>query len=216
MRQNNILRHALQKNIQLLERLKSLPPEELRMELLKGTHQKEFVLDPTKINQLGKDDSGDLHIEQSDSKADIVIQDDNETEQKDEPSLREISFKAAREEAKYENIDKSSDAHSYQKTNDYISYGYDYTGMPKDPQNVDVSLPVQDYVYQLLCNPQCTDEIFKEKMIEYQYFKDKPIEKEISKVRREIKKCKCCKLLWLIPFRPNKKPNEEDNLQTNR
>jgi hypothetical protein len=186
MRQNNILRHALQKNIQLLERLKSLPPDELKMELLKGTHQKEFVLDPTKINQLGKDDSGDLNIKNSNSKADIVILDEKDAKNKEEPSLREIAFKAAKEETKYENIDKSSDAPSYQKTNDYISYGYEYTGMPKDPQKVDVSLPVQDYIYQLLCNPQCTDEIFKEKMIEYQYFKDKPIEKEISKIKREI------------------------------
>lgn len=74
----------------------------------------------------------------------------------------------------------------FEQTNDYVNYGLDYEGMSQNPEDVDVKLPLMDYVLQLLCNPQCTNEIFKQKMLDYQYHKDKPLDKEITKIQNML------------------------------
>lgn len=190
-RQNNILRHALEKNKQLLHNLKSMNDEELRMELLKGTHSKEFLMDPTQINKIDQTQSAesfDGEDEESVHKHDETRDAQIQIRDYAEGPMREIAFHDPKIED--DEASKISDAQSYQKTNDYVSYGLDYTGAQKDPQKVDVNLPVKDYVYQLLCNPKWTDDIFKAKMIEYQYHKDRPIEKEITKLKRALNKSK--------------------------
>lgn len=172
-------------------------PEELKIEIMNNQHHRDYVLDPTKINKLN--DEAKVNVEDRDnSEESIEIEDVNTTKDENfksrgskqvneymEAPLREISYQEANEDD-----ENQSAAESYQKAKDYVSYGYDYMGVEMDPQKVDVNLPVADFCLQLLWNPKWTDEIFKERMLEYQYHKDKPIERQINIYRRELNKCK--------------------------
>ena len=161
---------------------------ELKEEFAKNDHAKEYVLDPIKINHLraGSNERDEIKVEDHPPSTGAPTTSQNVPNNPLEAPMREISFK----ESQDEEISEKSDPQSYQKTKDYVSYGYDYVSVEKDPQKVDPNLPIKDYVYQLLCNPNCTDEIFKEKMIEYQYYKDKKIDRQIRRLKTNLEKGK--------------------------
>jgi hypothetical protein len=69
MRQNNILKHALSKNKELLQRLKSLSPEELRLEIMGNQHHSDYILDPSGINKL--DEEANVNIDNSVERTEI-------------------------------------------------------------------------------------------------------------------------------------------------
>lgn len=129
----------------------------------------------------------------NDSKDDENINQDNQiasTPMDQNLPLFEDSVEAWKEynegDLKEETIGNSN-ANSFQKSNDYVNYGLDYEGVQQDPRKVDVELPLMDYVLQLLCNPRWTNEIFKQKMLDYQYHLDKPLDREISQIQNAIK-----------------------------
>ena len=185
MRQNKILKHALDKNRELLNKLKLMSPEELKEELLKEDFENEFVVDPTKLSNLDETNSAmNIEEEYEEPKDPINISYiPKPVNDYREGELREIAYEDMEDnEESDENIDISNNQ-LYKNTKDYVSYGLDYIGNQSDPKNVDHNLPVIDYVFQLLWNPKWTNEIFKEKMLEYQYYRDKPVEVEVSKIK---------------------------------
>lgn len=152
MRQNKILKHALNKNIDLLNKLKVMSDDELRAELLKGEYQHEFVMDPTKLTNLDETNTA-INIEDAyeESKNDVntsfVPKPVNDYRDEE---LREIAYEDMEDdEESNENIDITN-TQLYRNAKDYISYGLDYVDNPVDPNKVDVNQPVIDYVFQLL------------------------------------------------------------------
>ena len=152
MRQNKILKHALNKNRDLLEKLKAMSDGELRVELLKGEYQNEFVLDPSKLTNPDEENTA-MNIEDAyeESKDEIntsfipkPVNDYRDEE------LREIAYEDMEDnEESDENIDISNNQ-LYRSAKDYVSYGLDYIGSQADPNKVEVNQPVIDYVFQLL------------------------------------------------------------------
>jgi len=165
-----------------LQELQLMSPKELKEELINNPYYNNMFVDLSQYKQ--EEPTENLHEEE------IHIDDQQENK-----NTQLNSSKSPKREESYkltdENEEVNEKSESYQKGKDYISYGYDYVSMERDPQKVDINLPISDYVYQLLCNSQCTDEIFKEKMIEYQYHKDKPIEAQINRIKRQLDKGKC-------------------------
>ncbi|CAI2387292.1 unnamed protein product [Moneuplotes crassus] len=189
-RQHHILEHVMTKNKKTLKELKAMNPAQLRQELVTNPHYNQMFIELTKINEK---EYGEFLAQKIDKKEDIQgDQKEAQTEESKDYLLKGSSTNILnkREESPIREIEyknqKANITDSYQKSQDYVSYGYEYVGVEKDPQKVDRNLPINDYVYQLLCNPNCTDEIFKEKMIEYQFHKDKSIDNQIKRLRKQI------------------------------
>ena len=176
-RHNNILRHALNKNIELLDQPVTeetvikhiIEPENDQADVSSVKHQD----DGENIEKNIQDQTQEL-----DSSVPAIM-DSSHFNQKEytEGKLRETTF-------------DQQNAHPYERSNDYVNYGLDYEGVEKDPNNVDPDIPLMDYVLQLLCNPKCTNKIFKQKMLEYQHHKDRSLDREINYIQNSLSKFK--------------------------
>lgn len=158
-------------NKKSLKELKSMPPGELKHELLSNPHYNQMFIELSKINE---HEYGEFLAQNLDSKSNtqkttqkgpevprnpqndqnnkINKNTQNNKNSQNEESLLKQPNEGIIREIEYKNF-RSGSMEGFEKTKDYISYGYDYVGAENDPQNVNVKLPISDYVYQLLCNP---------------------------------------------------------------
>lgn len=121
-------------------------------------------------------------------KSEVGIDDKSQQNRSELMAIRDSSLECKDYNEEFEHDEtKDPNKDPFEKANDYVSYGYDYiSGVQTDPQNVDVKLPLMDYVLQLLCNPKCTNDIFKQKMIEYQYHRDRSLDREITHIKSSL------------------------------
>lgn len=136
-------------NRDLLAKLKAMSPEELKAELLSGNHQSDIVMDLESVEEV---EDKTVKINETEEAEDLP--DSNfipkQVREYRESNLRMGTYEDVEEKDENEEQMPSSDAKSYQKSNDYVHYGLDYVGAQADPRKVDTNLPVIDYVFQLL------------------------------------------------------------------
>jgi len=172
-RQQHIYEHVSKKHEEDLAKLKAMTPQELKLELMNHKYYQEMFIEPSQMDEtryeniLNSDENAshaneeDIHIYNHNNMS-HQQQDEGMITKPNGSPMREASYNYINEDNEInieENDDQNeqsegnvdhSDAKSYQKAKDYVSYGYDYVKLEQNPSKVDVNLPLTDYVYQLL------------------------------------------------------------------